>query len=680
MLETGNELSYGKTTLKTALFFAFVFLSPAVLGASRAQTAHVQAELLSASKTVAEGNTVLVGVRLKIAPKWHVYWINPGDSGEAPSIQWTTPKSTIAGPILWPPPHPVPVPPLLNYGYVDDVTLLTEFSVGQSARKGPWVIQADVHWLVCEETCVPENVRLELSIPWAASLTDSLEKTHLEAVRKTLPRALPEWTSRFETAKDKLLLKVSGPRETEGARFYPFSDAVIRHAAEQTFLKRGTSFELELIRSDLTSGEAAPSSLNGVLVLGDSTALEIAAPLAPPSGSLWQSLLFAFLGGLILNLMPCVFPVLSLKVLGFAEMAGADRRRNILHSAAYTLGILVSFWALAGTLIALRAGGQALGWGFQLQSPLFLALLAFLLIAMALELFGLFEVDTRFSGSGQSLASKEGLPGAFFSGVLATLVATPCTAPFMGPAMGYALAAPPALALLVFTLLGLGLAAPYVFFSVFPALTRALPRPGAWMVTFKQLMGFPLLLTAWWLLSVLALQTSSVTVFHVLLAALGLAFGLWLYGKGGKAFSLLGILIALISIGWAAREIQTAPPQSSATVLQGGWQNYSEETLQSALEQGLPVFIDFTAAWCITCQVNERVALETPAVRKRFEEKKVLLLKADWTHQDAGIAKKLESFGRNGVPLYALYPPGSKEPRILPQILTPDIVLSAVNW
>jgi thiol:disulfide interchange protein len=666
--------------LKKVLCFALFSFAPLVNGAPRVQTAHVQAELLTASKSVSEGATVLVGLRLKLAPKWHVYWRNPGDSGEAPTIEWSVPEGSIPGPILWPTPTSIPVPPLLNYGYTNEVTLLTEISVGP-ATKGLWKVKANAQWLVCEEICVPESAELELSIPWQALQEDSPDKAHLESVRQGLPRALPDWTSRFEITKDKIHLKVNGPKETQSAQFFPFSDAVLRHSAEQNFRKRGTSFELELTPSDLTPlPEISSLGLSGILFLSDGTAVEIAAQSEPPSRSLWQALLFAFLGGLVLNLMPCVFPVLSLKVLGFAEMGGADQRRNVLHSIAYTLGILVSFWALAGTLIALRAGGQALGWGFQLQSPLFLALLAFLLIAMALELFGLFEVDTRFSGSGQGLASKEGLPGAFFSGVLATLVATPCTAPFMGPAMGYALAAPPALALLVFSLLGLGLAAPYVFFSVFPALTRALPRPGAWMITFKQLMGFPLLLTAWWLLSVLALQTSTVTVFHVLLASLGLAFGLWMFGKRTKFFSLMGILVVFMSVGWAVRQIQTAPAQSSTSVSQNGWQNYSEETLQSALNQGLPVFIDFTAAWCITCQVNERIALETPAVRKRFEEKKVLLLKADWTHQDAAIAKKLESFGRNGVPLYALYLPGIKEPRILPQILTPDIVLAAVNW
>ncbi|MBY0370398.1 thioredoxin family protein, partial [bacterium] len=365
-----------------------------------------------------------------------------------------------------------------------------------------------------------------------------------------------------------------------------------------------------------------------------------------------------------------------------AQLGKAERAHAISHSLLYALGILASFWALAGALIALRAGGQALGWGFQLQSPLFIAGLSFLLVALALNLFGVFEIGGTWTGAGQNLASREGASGAFFSGVLATLVATPCTAPFMGSAMGYALAQPPLASLAVFSFLGLGLALPYVVFSTMPQLTNRLPRPGHWMITFRQFMAFPLLITAWWLLSVLALQSSPLVVFHLLLCLILFAFGAWLWGLEGNRLTrkVPAALIAAGALFWAFIDIQHAPPPNAAVSEHEGWTPYSEAALQAARETGDPVFVDFTAAWCITCQVNKRVALDVASVREKFAQKKVHLFVADWTNQDEAIARKLESFGRNGVPLYVLYPPGkTSEPRILPQLLTPDIVSSALD-
>ncbi len=419
------------------------------------------------------------------------------------------------------------------------------------------------------------------------------------------------------------------------------------------------------------------SLFHGAASLGDD------ATVGMVGSSFIEAGVLAFLGGLILNLMPCVFPVLCLKVLSFAQMGGAQKKKIFYHAGAYTLGILVSFWILAGTLIALRAGGQALGWGFQLQSPSFLAALSFLLVAMALNLFGVFEVGGSWTGAGQGLAGKEGAAGAFFSGVLATVVATPCTAPFMGTAMGYALTQPAVFALGIFTFLGLGLAFPYLLLSVSPALTNRLPRPGSWMVVFKQAMAFPLLLTALWLLSVLALQSSLDTVFQILAALILFSFGLWVWGlssskqMGRRAFA---ILCVGLSFYWVAQEIRRPHMKVTGEHKEGGWSPYSESDLQAALARGQGVFIDFTAAWCISCQVNEHVALSVPRVMEAFAAKNIMLVKADWTNQDDAITKKLESFERNSVPLYVYYPPGNAtKPVILPQILTPEIVLGVLN-
>jgi thiol:disulfide interchange protein len=650
---------------------------------------HLTAELVAATSQVKAGQTLLVGLRMKMDPNWHTYWRNPGDSGEPTHVEWKLPAGFSASPLLWPPPSRIAVPPLTNFGYDGEVFLLTEIVAGpRPAGEKQATLHADASWLVCNDVCIPGKASLNLQLPWTDdNAKDSSWFAELDRVRTTIPSAMPQWKGTVSVNQNRLTLNLLGPTGSlTGAEFYPYSETLIQNAADQKVVISDSGIQLETIRSQFAEpGEPSAESLAGVMVLkGTQTAaIEIAPTLKANSGLLWEALLFAFLGGLVLNLMPCVFPVLCLKVLSFAQLGGAERRKSVHHAGAYTVGILVSFWALAGTLIALRAGGQALGWGFQLQSPSFLAALTFLLLGLSLNLFGVFEVGGSMMGVGQKYATQEGWAGAFFSGVLATVVATPCTAPFMGTAMGYALGQPALIALAVFTFLGLGLAAPYVLFSAFPQLTQRLPRPGNWMVIFKQLMAFPLLATAWWMVSVLALQSSLETVFHLLLALIVFSMGLWIFGLNikSRAFRLIASLILVVgSIFWTLRNIQNAPTAAQALQAKDGWQPFTEETLTQARKSGHPVFIDFTAAWCITCQVNERVALETEAVQDRFAQKKVVLLRADWTNQDPIIAKRLESYGRNGVPLYVLYPAGeNSQPKILPQLLTPDIVLTALD-
>lgn len=671
------------TKISVALF-AWLACFALTAAAAASKHPHLEAELVAAQTEVTEKSTLLVGIRLKMENGWHVYWRNPGDSGEAVTVQWKLPAGFQASPVMWPPPHRIPVPPLVNFGYEGETLLLSEI-VTPEKSSGPVTLTAEVTWLVCQEVCIPGKATLKKTLPWAqgkqANASDLWEA--FDAVRTTIPAASAQWKSSAAVEGKDFHLVLQGP--TGGisrALFFPYSETLIQNAADQTPKIQDGRIEWKIPLGNFAEPEKlSPADFTGVVVFDGGESVEIAPGKLAQSGRLLEAILFALLGGLLLNLMPCVFPVLCLKVLSFARLGKAQRHHVLAHSLTYAAGILVSFWALAGALIALRAGGQALGWGFQLQSPVFLALLSFLLVGLSLNLFGVFEIGGSWMGLGQKLASQEGYAGAFFSGVLATLVATPCTAPFMGSAMGYALAQPAFASLLVFTALGVGLALPYVVFSAIPQLTDRLPRPGAWMETFKQLMAFPLLITAWWLLSVLALQTDSVSVFHLLLCLILFSLGLWAWGRarGRWAYVVLAVFFGLGSVAWAVRDLRNAKP-AAVTAESGDWAPYSESALAAARASGTPVFIDFTAAWCITCQVNKRVAMEVESVQAKFREKKVKLFRADWTNQDEAIARKLESFGRNGVPLYVLFPAGAQsEARILPQLLTPEILISALD-
>ena len=423
----------------------------------------------------------------------------------------------------------------------------------------------------------------------------------------------------------------------------------------------------------------------------DSTALVAVPPAGSSSGdetSLALAIVFAFVGGMILNLMPCVLPVLSLKIMGFIQQAGEDKRKTRKHGLAFTLGVLVSFWVLAGLLIALRAGGEYLGWGFQLQSPSFVIVLSILLFLFGLNMFGVFEIGTTLTSAGQNLKNT-GYFGSFISGVLATIVATPCTAPFMGSALGFALSQPVYVSLLVFTFLGLGMALPYVLLTNIPKLLKFVPKPGAWMESFKQFMGFLLMATVLWLMWVLSFQTGSEGVLLLLASLIIASLGGWIYGRWGniakevkirRVAQFLSIIIIIGSLIFSLKNIEAKTSTDTSTIKQGRieWQRYSPEKVEEAVKAGKSVFVDFTAAWCLSCQVNERVAFSSKDVQDEFTNKKIIAFRGDWTNSDPVITKALAKFGRNSVPLYVLYKPGEK-PVILPEILTPDIVLNELN-
>ncbi len=643
------------------------------------------ATLVSDTDTVTRGTPLHLGLRLRIAPGWHTYWQNPGDAGAPPELTLTLPDGASAGPIDWPAPRRMPEGPLMTYGYTGEVLLPLTVTPGA----GPLQIEAAASWLVCERICVPEEGRFTLDLP-PGSPAPSAEAPLFAAAASQTPRPSP-----FEARvapEGTLSLSGSGlsPTTVRDAWFFPATAGAIEPAAPQTLtVAEGT------VALSLKPGPAfnEQPNLGGVVVLQDSggqeSALQVTAtpgPAASPATPLWQTLLLAALGGLILNLMPCVFPVLAMKAMAIARMSGAQRGEVRAHALTYTLGVLVAFGALGGLLAGVRAAGGAVGWGFQFQSPVFVAALAWVLFAVGLNLSGVFGVGARLAGAGQGLAAQGGHSGSFFTGLLAVLVATPCTAPFMGAAIAAALAAPVAVTLTVFLAMGLGLAAPYVALAVVPGVARILPRPGPWMDVLKGALAFPMYGAAVWLVWVISLQAGSSGVLATTAGMLLVALAAWSLGLaqtagrrgrrlgGGVALAAaLGAIVILTSI--AAAPVATA----QAATTSEGIEPFSAARLAALRSEGRPVFVNMTAAWCVTCLVNERVALSPAAVRRAFADHRVAYLKGDWTRGDPEITNFLRSHARDGVPLYVLYPAGSAAPAILPQILTEGAMLDQLG-
>jgi thiol:disulfide interchange protein len=646
---------------------------------------HVRVELVAESAAVAPSSELSVGLRFVLEDGWHVYWQNPGDSGEEPRIAWTVPAGFAVGPLEWPAPERIPVGPLANYGYEHEVLLPARVHVpADLAGAASVAIGGRASWLVCDaDECIPGAATLALELPTTtAAPAPGRDAARFVATRARVPAASPAtWRLSTRGNADTATLVVDG---YDGSLdppplFFPRAREVIEHAAPQRVVRTSGGFQLELARWTNATGDVAP--LDGVLTVGGRS-YDVSAAVAPAAASMATPLAFAFLGGLLLNLMPCVFPVLALKALGLVGLAGEDRRVARAHGLVYAAGVLASFWALAGLLLALRAGGASLGWGFQLQSPVVIAGLAGLFFWMAMLLLGVCTMGGSLMGIGNRLATAGGLRGAFASGVLATIVATPCTAPFMGTALGYALVQPPAVALAVFTALALGLALPYVAVTFAPGVARLLPRPGVWMESMAQALAFPLLATVVWLVWVASLQGGPDAVRAIAIELLLLGLAAWIFGRfrvrvaRGLAIACLGLAV------WVGTGIEPdASPRTAGAATDGlAWEAWTPARMQSLRAAGKPIFVDFTAAWCVTCQVNERVALAAPAVAAKMRALGVVPVRADWTRADPEIAKALESFGRQGVPLYVFYTGAADEPpHILPQLLTPEIVVTELE-
>jgi len=685
----------------------------------------VSAQLVSDAAAIVPGQPFTIALRLRHDPHWHSYWIAPG-TGYPTSLAWTLPEGFKAGAIQWPTPHVVKdlEGKITGNGYENEAFLLVEITPPATLAPGSSVkLEAVAEWLMCETVCMPGDAQLAITLPVGAATADPKWTGPLAAARAQLPVAATGWEVAASHDGATLTLRLAPKPGTthvpENLHFFAadgFSDyakpQAVRaeqggwviesplDAAADPATKRltgvltstngwgpgsgyaGLAIDVALSNSSqqsAVSGQAAAT--------GSNSQPSTPNPPLPAPGSLVATLLLALAGGLILNLMPCVFPVLGIKILGFVNQSGSDKSRIVTHGLVFTAGVLLSFWALAGVLLALRAGGAQLGWGFQLQSPAFVFGMAAFLLIFALNLSGLFEVGLAATGVGGKLQMQEGYTGSFFTGALAVLVATPCSAPFLAPALGAALSLSPFESFLVFTAIAVGLALPYLLLSIFPQAIKLLPRPGAWMETFKQLMAFPLYATVGWLLWVLAGQTKD-DDNALLMISFGfvlVAMAAWAYGRFGQAHGKPGtqwfgrvfaaaLLAGGLYTGWP-KEAPAAPTDGSYQVV---WDKWSPEAIAAAQAAGKYVYVDFTARWCATCQTNKATLFTSSEVLSTLAKENFVLLKADWTNRDPKITAELARWNRSAVPFNLIYAPGKPDPVVLPELLTPARFLEAL--
>ncbi len=702
-----------------------VLASPAAmaLSGSTVATDNVKARLVSEVSSVAPGQVFWVALELDIRDGWHTYWRNPGDSGEATKLNWRLPPGFTASDIVWTTPHRFEIAPLVNYGYAKHAVHLVKITAPKDLAAGaPVALAAKASWLVCSDVCIPEGADLQLSIPSSAQPggVDPASAALFTTARSEVPSAQPAATV-ASIQGDQLVITLGAEwgatlSQIKSLAFFPYDEGGIEYAAPQTLKRTKDSVELSMkigyqppkagaIRGVLvateqngTASEAVPieiaadfSGAGAAQVKAGPRFAPLAAPSKAPEHSLPVLALFAILGGLILNLMPCVFPVLSIKAITVVEQAKKHPAAVRAKALVFAAGVISSMLCLAAVLLALRAGGEEIGWGFQLQSPLFVTFMVYLLLAVGLNLSGVFEIGGGLAGVGDGLTRGDGYGASFFTGVLTTLVATPCTAPYMAAAVGAVLTQPAINALCIFAALGVGLSLPYVLLSFAPWMRRVLPKPGAWMDTLKQLFAFPIYASAAWLLWVLSHETSSFGLAAALAGTVLVGLAAWAYQKsnsssGGGRITVLVTAVAalLIAVILPVRfsGVASASTAESAQARPGvdEWQPYSAARVAELSAAGRPLLVNFTASWCLTCLVNERNAFADSAVQEIFRDKKVILMKGDWTNRDPAITHALAAFGRAGVPLYVVYNshPGS-EPLILPQILTASVVESAFS-
>ncbi len=669
------------------------------------RTDHLDSRLVAQAAAAVPGQTLTLGLLLEHDPHWHTYWRNPGDSGLPTRIELDLPEGVVAGPIEWPHPERFELADIVNFGYGGRRLLPVTLTVPADYAASSLPIRASASWLICEIECIPGEAGYALDLPVAASAADDARwSDDFAAARAALPQSATASLAIAE-GSDAIALALSGldagapPTQWQ---WFPETPEVFANGALPEWQRTADGWQARWRKSEyftqlpadiaLVAVDGAgtawrfPARLDASLVLAAGTAQSQVATGDTAVLGLLPALLLALLGGLVLNLMPCVFPVLSMKAMSALE--AADHRGELRrHGLWYTAGVVATFLLLAGALLVLRAGGEQLGWGFQLQEPRFVAVVALLLFAMALSFSGVWALGGRFVGAGQRLTEGRGARAAFFTGALAVVVASPCTAPFMGTALGWALVQPTASALAVFAALGVGLAAPMLVLGFAPALARALPRPGPWMEGFRQLLAFPLYLTVVWLLWVYGEQTSALGMAWLLAALTALAFALWLVGRRpamrSPGFRRVAAVAAAAALAIAVDLplSASAPPPATAGATAAGddrAEPWSEQRLAELRDAGRPVLVNMTAAWCITCLANERIALATDTVRQALATRGVVYLKGDWTRSDPAITRYLARYGRNGVPLYVLYPPGGGAPSVLPQLLTASGVADAV--
>ena len=712
-----------KNKIVFSLFLAFFLNIYFYLPVQAVPNNHVETQMIPDVSALSSQGAFWIALRMKMEEGWHTYWKNPGDSGLSTTIQWDLPAGFKADEILWPVPRKIEAPPLMTYGYDHEIYLLTRIHPSSEIKPGETtVVNAMAKWLACESICVPEHAHFTLEFPVMVDQTQDHAWQELwPSVEENLP--LPEndwkdsWNIHFSSTDKKIFLHLTSRRlqaePLSNLYFFPEDREFIDHGALQILTQSPDGYTLTIARSQ---GSTEPvSKLNGLLVNSNPwvkdhnrKALDVHLSADVPVSNQVISksaasgkedffiliLLFAFLGGFILNFMPCVLPVLSLKLLNLVDQSRQSPRKAWQQSLMFTLGVLVSFWILDGILIILKFAGHQVGWGFQFQSPAFVVFLASLFFILGLNLAGIFEIPGWDFGNAIHSRRGNGVGESFLTGILATVSATPCSAPFMGTALGFALGHSALVSFLIFTLLGLGMSFPYLVIGRFPGLLRFVPRPGNWMLHLKKILGFFLFATVIWLVWLLGLQKGKIAVVCTMIGLLSMGIASWILGRWGSAvkssptrlrayifFTIFLVLGFTIAIGGTRGEIQRLTPQSKGNLSQNlDWEPYSKERLQSLRNEGRIVFLDFTAAWCLTCLANEKAVLDHPQVRARFKALNVALLKADWTTYDERITEALAGFGRNSLPVYVLY---GKDPSqggiILPEILTPTIVVDALN-
>ena len=703
--------------MKVSRFLAIWALSLTALLPITAH-AHVKASLVTAETAIVPGKPVQVALRLVHDEHWHTYWLNPG-TGLVTTIAWTLPPGWKASEIQWPAPKALKdrTGTIVGNGYEGDLLLPVTLTPPADLAPGTSVtLKAAAEWLMCEEVCMPGDAKVSLTLPVAASAApDPAFGARLTAVVANLPRADAAWKLSATRDAKNVTLTVTAAATNPAAvlpdlRFFADDNYVAYELPQIVTAAANSSFVLTLpispdapkdtakLAGILTSsnGWRADGSLPGLRVdLAFAAApapapvkTSASAPAAP--ASLLGTLFFALIGGLILNLMPCVFPVLGIKILGFVNQAGQDKKKVILHGLVFALGVLLSFWTLATVLAVLRAGGDQLGWGFQLQSPLFVFALAAVMLIFAMNMSGVFEFGLSATGVGSDLQMKSGFAGSFFTGVLATVVATPCSAPFLAPALGAALTLSTVESFAVFTAIAIGLAGPYLLLSIFPAAVKILPRPGAWMETFKQFMAFPLYATVAYLTWVLAGQTTENGSLMALFGLVLIALGVWFYGRynapGTKPAkvrfgTITAALVFAVGVwtGWPEDIASKTAAAQAAGAPEVVWEKWSPAAVEKLRAEGRTIYVDFTARWCATCQTNKKIVFASDTVLRAFAAKKIVTLRADWTNKDPAITSELAKYQRSAVPFNVIWQPGKTEPVILPELLTPSIVLDAVK-
>ena len=691
------------------LVFLQFFLPPAVFAAP-IQADYATVELISEYDAVVPGQSFDLAVRFDLEEHWHIYWKNPGASGLSTTIDWVLPESIEAGEVQWPAPERIQLGGLVNYGYEEEAVFIVTLQAPEDLKLGSdLAITANLFWLICKETCLPGEAALDLVLPVASKAEPSAEATAFAEARNRQARAAHPWVTTAYLEEEALVVVIEGEELAADFYLYVDSEGLVDPSAEQVRSTPAPNLAELRLALDAPFFEDQPLVVLGVLQSGNDSwefnteildAPQLFTQAAPKPVGFEQRLLalglpgilaLAFLGGLILNIMPCVLPVLSLKVFSLLKHAGQTRSDALRHGLAYTAGVVISFIALATVLFALRALGERIGWGFQLQSPGFVVVLAAVFFLFGLNLMGVFELGGRLVGADNKVARRKDMLGSFSMGVLAAVVGAPCMGPLVAGVSGLAVQSNVATGLLTFGMMGLGLSSPFLVLSVFPKLVAFLPKPGLWMESFKQGMGFLLMAAVVFLALVVGRQGGVDGIFILLVVILLSSVAAWIFGRWGAAARsrrsqwvarLLALFLIGASLFYGVRSIKEAyldyGNQETIADSSGQWGAWSSNRVDELLAEGRPVFVDFTAAWCLICQVNKKVALRTDATESLFTKKGIVAMEADWTRYDSDITGALEEFGRSGVPLYLLYTPDGAV-TVLPQSLTNGIVRDAVE-